>query len=152
LGAELVYGDWSGAFTDVTIGAAFNMPFRFLLHQEAAVRVGLHFEPGLLVGDPEGRVSDFLFGVRGSIVIPVTIPVHQRVNIVTGAALPITVVFADGFDPYVVIPVLIRMGVEVQATRHIVPSLLFEVGPGFAVGDFGASEVAFRIWVGTSFF
>lgn len=32
LGAELVYGDWSGAYSDVSVGLAFNAPLRWHIH------------------------------------------------------------------------------------------------------------------------
>jgi len=37
LGAELVYGDWSGAFSDVSVGLAFNAP---LAHPREEARQG----------------------------------------------------------------------------------------------------------------
>lgn len=158
LGAELVYGDWSGAFSDVQIGGAFNIPLRWHLktrgHRNAITDIAFRFTPGVLVGNIEAPGDDlFVFGVRGEFAVPVSIDVHERVNIVTGAAIPVSVYFVEDGDPFVVLPLLGRIGVEVGATERIVPWLLFELGPGLAFGDFGTEvEFAFRIWVGTTFF
>jgi hypothetical protein len=61
-------------------------------------------------------------------------------------------IFVEDADDYVVLPLLARIGAEVEATDTITPWLLFELGPSMAFGDFGTeAEFAFRIWVGSAF-
>lgn len=167
LGAELVYGDWSGAYSDVSAGLAFNAPLRWHLHTgkhaKATTDVAIRFTPGAMVGGrdrgpywspPPGVQPDrgVMGGIRAELAVPLSIDVHERVSVVTGATIPFTLMFAEGADPWGIIPVLVRMGVEINAAPKVAPFFLFELGPGIYVGN-GVSDVdfAFRIWVGTSF-
>ena len=165
LGGELVYGDWSAAYSDVAVGFAFNVPLRWHIHSrrhaKSTTDVGLRFTPGAMVGGSEGRSAPrfgvqldnrAMGGVRAELAVPVSIDVHERVNVVTGAAIPLTLMFAEGVDPWGVIPLLIRMGVEINAAPKVAPFFLFELGPGIGVGSGGSDvDFAFRIWVGTAF-
>jgi hypothetical protein len=164
LGGELVYGDWSAAYSDVAVGFAFNVPLRWHIHHNKHARsttdVGLRFTPGAMVGgsergtppagvQPESRVVG---GLRTELAVPLSIDVHERVNVVTGAAIPLTLMFEKGVDPWGIIPLLVRMGVEINAAPKVAPFFLFELGPGIRVGNGGSDvDFAFRIWVGTSF-
>ncbi len=166
LGAELVYGDWSAAYSDITVGFAFNVPLRWHIHHRRHARsttdVGLRFTPGALIGDTEGRqrrppsgvqpARGITGGLRAEIAIPVSIDVHNRVSVVTGAAIPLTLMLARETNPWGIIPLLVRVGVEINAAPKVAPFFLFELGPGIGVGGGGADvDFAFRIWVGTAF-
>lgn len=165
LGAELVYGDWSGAFSDVSAGLALNAPLRWHVHNrkhaKATTDVGIRFTPGAMVGGtdrgpvppvgvrPDPRVMG---GIRAELAVPISIDVHDRVSVVTGATIPLTLMFARDADPWGIIPLLVRMGVEINAAPKVAPFFLFELGPAIRVGN-GTSDVdfAFRVWVGTAF-
>lgn len=163
LGGELVYGDWSAAYSDVAVGLAFNVPLRWHIHNrkhaKATTDVGFRFTPGAMVGGTERRGpfgvdldQRVTGGIRAELAIPVSIDVHERVSVVTGGAIPLTVMFAEGVDPWGVIPLLVRMGVEINASPKVAPFFLFELGPGIEVGSGGSDvDFAFRIWVGTAF-
>lgn len=153
LGGELVYGDWSGEFSNVEIGGAFNVPFRWHLMESGITDVGFRVAPGVLVGETGGKNERFVFGARAEIGVPVSVDLHPKVNLVTGGVVPATFMWVKGADPFVVIPILGQIGVEVAATPTIAPWLLLQLGPGLAFGDFGAEvEFAFRVWMGATFF
>lgn len=167
LGAELVYGDWSGVYSDVSVGFAFNAPLRWHLHTgkhpKATTDVAIRFTPGAMVGGgergpyrtpPPGVQADrgVMGGLRAELAVPLSVDVHDRVSVVTGATIPFTLMLAEGDNPWGLIPILVRMGVEINAAPKVAPFFLFELGPGIYIGN-GTSDVdfAFRIWVGTSF-
>jgi len=153
IGGEVVYGDWSGEFSDVKIGGAVNVPLRWHLTKSGAADIAFQVKPGILLGSMEAWRDDrFVFGFRGEISFPITIDLTPKVNLITGGAIPFSVLFVEDADDYVVLPLLARIGAEVEATDTITPWLLFELGPGMAFGDFGTeAEFAFRIWVGSAF-
>lgn len=165
LGGELVYGDWSAAYSDVGVGFALNVPLRWHIHNKRHARsttdVGLRFTPGAMIGgsghhdDPPfagGQNDRVMGGLRAELAVPVSIDVHKRVSVVTGAVIPFTIMFAEGADPWGVIPLLLRMGVEINAAPKVAPFFLLELGPGIGVGSGGSDvDFAFRVWVGTSF-
>jgi hypothetical protein len=153
IGGELAYGDWSGGFSDVKIGGAVNVPFRWYLSKVGGADMAFQVKPGILLGSMEaGRDDRFVFGLRGEISLPVTIDLNPRVNLITGGAIPFSVFFVEDADDYVVLPLLARVGAEVKATDTITPWLLFEMGPAMAFGGFGTeAEFAFRIWIGSTF-
>jgi hypothetical protein len=154
IGAELVYGDWSGEFSDVEIGGAVNVPVQWHLLRSGATNVAFRVTPGFLVGSAEAgrRDDEFVFGLRGEMGVPVTIDLTPKVNLITGGTIPLSFLFVEDSDDLVVLPILARIGAEFQATNSITPWLLFELGPGFAFGDFGTeTEFAFRIRVGSAF-
>jgi hypothetical protein len=73
--------------------------------------------------------------------------------VITGGAIPFAVYINNqNIGTIGLIPLLVRMGIEIKAANHVSPFLLFELGPGIAVGG-GTSDVSFawRIWAGTSF-
>ena len=157
LGAGLVYGDWAGAFSDIDIGLALQAPLRFHLKTGARPRTTIdtafRFTPAILIGNCCGPGDLFVFGIRGELAVPVSIKVHERVNVVTGGTIPLSLfIVEDPGDNFGVIPILIRMGVEVEASPKVAPWFLLEIGPGIGISD-GDTDVdfAFRIWVGTSF-
>jgi hypothetical protein len=171
LGVELVYANWSGAYSDMAIGLALNAPLRWHLsqrrHAKATTDVGFRFTPGVMVGSARGRGrrGPFFYypfypfdghraagGVRAELAVPVSVDVHERVSVVTGATIPLTLMFARDVNPWVVIPLLVRLGVEINASPKVAPFFLLELGPAIGVGS-RVSDVdfAFRVWVGTSF-
>ena len=152
LGAEIVYGDWSGSHTDIEVGFAANGRMRWRLDGASKAAVAFQFSPGVLLAATEGPVDRFVFGVRGEVAVPVSISLHQQVNLLTGASVPVTVVFVEKADPFVAVPLMGRIGVEITATRTVVPWFLLELGPGFAFGDGGVdTELSFRVNLGVTF-
>jgi len=150
---EMVYGDWSGGFSNVEIGGAVNMPLRWHLNKAGGTDIAFQLKPGILLGSMEAARDDrFVFGLRGEMSLPVTIELTPEVNLITGGTVPFSVLFVNNADDYVVLPLLARLGAEVKATETITPWLLFELGPALAFGGFGTeAEFAFRIWVGSAF-
>lgn len=151
IGGELVYGDWSGGFTDVEIGGAVNVPFRWHITKTGVTDIAFQVKPGMLLGSTD-KGDHFVFGLRGELSLPVTIELTPKVNLITGGAIPLTVMIVDDDYDSFVLPLLARIGAEVQATEKITPWLLFELGPALEFGDGTKSEFAFRIWVGSAFF
>jgi hypothetical protein len=168
LGAELVYGDWSGAYSDVSAGFALNAPLRWHLrtrkHSKATTDLGIRFTPGAMVGGTDrGRgpvlpPPGFQFeqrvmgGIRAELAVPVSVDVHDRVSVVTGGTIPFTLLFASGGDAWGIIPLLVRIGVEINAAPKVAPFFLLELGPAIGIGNGGADvDFAFRVWVGTAF-
>lgn len=153
LAPELVYGDWSGEFSNVDVGAGFSVPLRWRLKTSEKADVALRFSPGVLIADADGPGDRFVFGARGEFGIPVSIDLHEKVNLITGGAVPATFIKAKNVDPYVVVPILGQIGVEVAATPTIVPWFLLQLGPALAFGDFGTEiELGMRAWIGSTFF
>jgi hypothetical protein len=89
-------------------------------------------------------------GIRAELAVPVSIDVHDRVSVVTGATIPFTLMFARDLDPWGIIPLLVRMGVEINAAPKVAPFFLFELGPAIGIGTSDV-DFAFRVWVGTAF-
>ena len=153
IGGEVVYGDWSGGYTDVEIGGAVNVPFRWHLKETGSADIAFQVKPGILLGSMDaGRGDRFVCGMRAELSVPVTVELTPKVNLITGGAIPLTYMIVDNAPDYFVLPLLARIGAEVQATEKITPWLLFELGPAIAFGDGTDAEFAFRIWVGSSFF
>lgn len=155
IGAELVYGDWSGAFSEVDIGAAINVPFRFHMHHEGRLDVGFTVKPGGMIGTidtPGDNIT--VAALRAEMGVPMTVELDDRINLITGAVVPFTMMFVENADDFAVIPILARLGVEVAASQTISPFLLIEVGPTFRAGGGGGDHVDFgaRAWVGATFF
>lgn len=153
IGGELVYGDWSAGFSDVEVGGAVNVAFQWHISKVGAADIAFRLTPGILIGSMEGGRDDhFVFGMRGEIGFPITIDLTPKVNLITGGAIPLSVLFVEDADDLVVLPILARIGAEVKATPTITPWFLFELGPAMAFGDFASeSEFAFRIRVGSAF-
>jgi hypothetical protein len=153
IGGEIVYGEWSGEFSDMKIGGAVNVPLRWQLRKTGQTNIAFQIKPGMLLGSMEARREDrFVFGLRGEFSLPVSIELTPKVNLITGGSIPLSAFFVDDADDYVVLPLLVRLGAEVKATEKITPWLVFELGPAMAFGDFDTeTEFAFRVWAGSTF-
>jgi hypothetical protein len=154
LGGELVYGPWSGAWDDPRIAFAVYAPLRFHLweHKRPASKTDLGFRvtPGLMMGSAAYKTATVVSRIE--LAVPVSVDVNPRLSVVTGGAIPIDLgwVKRSGFGG--VIPLLVRLGVEIKASKKTAPFVLMEVGPGIGFGQ-GRSgvDLAARIWAGTSF-
>ena len=153
IGGEIVYGDWVGEFSDVEIGGAINLPMRWHISRRGITDVAFRLSPGVLIANSEAAGNDFFtLGVRGEVGLPISIDVHRQVNLLTGAVVPASVLFVESIDAFAIIPILARIGVEVDAVVEITPYFLLELGPAIAVGDFGTEvEFAVRVLAGTTF-
>ena len=158
LKGALVYGDWPAAFANgrfIRIGFAMSSPLRWHLSTKNRPRVvndvALRFTPGVLFAG--NRADTFTFGIKAELAAPVSIDVHERVSVVTGGAIPFAVyISSQNVGTVGLIPLLVRMGVEIKGNERVSPFFLFELGPGIAIGGGRADvEFAWRIWVGTSF-
>ena len=105
-------------------------------------------KPGVLIAGNRG--DTFTFGIKGEVGLPFTIDVHERVTVVTGGFLPIGAYFASNIQNFGEIPILIRLGVEIDAADNVAPWFFFDLGPGIAFGSGGSSVgFAWRIGAGT---
>lgn len=158
LKGALVYGDWPTAFARgrfVRVGLGLSAPLRWHLSTKRRAKatndIAFRFTPGILLAG--NRADAFTFGIKAELAAPVSIDLHDRVSLITGGAIPFSVyinnsnIGAAGF-----IPLLVRLGVEIKAAKHVSPFFLFELGPGIIVANgFTDVEFAWRLWAGTSF-
>ena len=130
IGGELVYGDWSGDFSDVEIGGALNVPLRWRLSDQGRTAIAFRLAPGALIASVDGGPFNdrFAAGIRCEMGIPVSVDLHEKVNLITGGNIPASVYFIENSDPFVVIPILGRIGAEVEAKSTITPYVLVELG------------------------
>jgi len=154
LGGELVYGPWSGAWDDPRIAFAVYAPLRFHLwdrtRPNSKTDLGFRVTPGLMVGSAAYKTPTVVSRIE--LAVPVSVDVNPKLSVVTGAAIPIDLgwVKRTGFGG--VIPLLVRLGVEIKAGNKTAPFVLMEVGPGIGFGQ-GRSgvDLAARLWAGTTF-
>ena len=154
LGGELVYGPWSGAWDDPRIAFAVYAPLRFHLwdrtRPNSKTDLGFRVTPGLMVGSAAYKTPTVVSRIE--LAVPVSVDVNPKLSVVTGAAIPIDLgwVKRSGFGG--VIPLLVRLGVEIKAGNKTAPFVLMEVGPGIGFGQ-GRSgvDLAARLWAGTTF-
>jgi hypothetical protein len=153
LHAGLVYGDWSGAWSDVGAGLDAEVPMRFRLGGGDSADFAFRLAPGLLVADAESRT---VFGLRADAGALVSVDVHPRANFITGATVPFTMLFAEGSDAQMLLPVFARLGLESFASRDLSVWLLLELGPVFRLLDAGAGQdrakFGARFWAGVTFY
>ncbi|MGB5696237.1 MAG: hypothetical protein WBM46_11325 [Polyangiales bacterium] len=169
LGGDLVYGgSWSVATTNRTdvgpftvrggsrfirIGLGINGLLRWHLAEKERPKVtndvGILFKPGILIA--RGFGDTFTFGVKGEVGAPVSIDVHERVSVVTGGYIPFTWFIREGNDNGL-LPLLVRLGVEIKANENVAPWFFFDLGPGINLGK-GTSGASFawRLGAGTAF-
>ena len=172
LSGELVYGgDWTVATTNrvntgfgtvrggsrfIGIGLGVNGILRWHLAEKERPKVtndvGILFKPGILIAKAN-YYDNFTFGVRAEVGVPVSIDVHERVSVVTGGYIPFTF-FINSTNNSGIVPLLIRLGVEIKANDNIAPWFYFDLGPGigFSEGGSGANtSFAWRLGAGTAF-
>lgn len=154
LGAELVYGPWSGAWDDPRIAFALSAPLRFHLwdnkRANSKTDLGFRVTPGLMAGS--AAVDTAMVMSRIELAVPVSIDVNPKVSIVTGGAIPVDLGWIENVGFFGAIPLLFRLGVEVKAGQRVAPFVLMEVGPGFGFGQGNSgTALAARITAGTSF-
>lgn len=154
IGAEMVYGDWSGEFSDVDFGLALNLPLRWHVRQSGRTDIAFKLAPGALMGFIDRPGDDiFVLGLRGEMGFPITVALDDRVNLLTGVTVPFSVFIVEDADDFVVIPLLPRIGVEFAADDWITPYFLMELGPTIGVGSGNTDvELGLRAWVGANFF
>jgi len=87
--------------------------------QKVTHNIGILFKPGVLIGGNTG--DTFVLGVKGELGVPVSIDVHERVSVVTGGYVPFTYFINKTFDDRGLVPLLIRMGVEIKANENVAP-------------------------------
>ncbi len=169
LSGDLVYGgSWGVATTSsqsafgvrvrsasrfIKIGLGINGLLRWHLAEKERPKVtndvGILFKPGILLSSNTG--SSFTFGIKTEVGAPVSIDVHERVSVVTGGYIPFTFFFNKGND-FGVIPLLVRLGVEIKANENVAPWFFFDLGPGINVGSgVSGASFAWRIGAGTAF-
>ena len=170
LSGDLVYGgSWGVATTGtrysafgvrvrsgsrfIKIGLGINGLLRWHLSEKERPKVtndvGILFKPGILLSSNVG--DSFTFGIKTEVGAPVSIDVHERVSVVTGGYIPFTYFFNKG-DNFGVIPLLVRMGVEIKANENVAPWFFFDLGPGINVGKgVSGASFAWRIGAGTAF-
>jgi hypothetical protein len=172
LSGELVYGgSWTAATTNrtsvsgftvrgnsrfVKIGLGVNGLLRWHLSEKERPKVtndvGILFKPGILISS--NWASTFTFGIRAEVGAPVSIDVHERVSVVTGGYIPFAYFINSDFSNSGLVPLLIRLGVEIKANENVAPWFYFDLGPGigFGSGGSGAStSFAWRLAAGTAF-
>jgi len=156
LSGELVYGDWPAAHTgrSTKIGLGVNGLLRWHLatreHAKITNHIAILARPGILIAGNQG--DTFTFGIAGEALVPVSMDVHERVNVVVGGAFIIKGYINKDFNNFGEIPLLVRLGVEIKANENVAPWFYFDLGPGIGFGE-GASGAAFawRIGAGTAF-
>lgn len=154
LGGELVYGPWSGAWDDPRIAFAVYAPLRFHLwnHKRpgSTTDLGFRVTPGLLAGS--AGVNTPTVVSRIELAVPVSVDVNPKLSVVTGGVIPIDLGWVKGSGFGGVIPLMVRLGVEIKASKKTAPFVLIEVGPGIGFGQ-GRSgvDLAARLWAGTTF-
>lgn len=153
LHAGVVYDDWSGAWSNVDVGLELEVPLRFRLAETESADVAFRIAPGVLLAD----AGDTLIGLRGDAGMLVSVDVHPRANLVTGATAPLTVLLAGGGDnTALLLPVLGRIGLESFASEDLAVSLLLELGPAFLLSDVGPNDdrakLGTRFWIGATFY
>ena len=154
LGGSLVYGPWSGAWDDPRIAFALYAPLRFHLwdrkRPSSKTDLGIRVTPGLLAGSAARNVATVI--TRAEIAVPVSVDVNPKVDIVTGAAVPIDLGWLEGTGFFGAVPFLVRLGVEIKASSRTAPFILMEVGPGLGFGQGNTDvDLAARLWAGTTF-
>lgn len=138
VGGELVYGDYVGYESDVDFGFGINVPMKLHLKRFHNGDLSLKVNPGFLVAD----AGQTLFGIRAEIGMPISVRVHQKINLITGATLPLTLILPETGPSIKYFPMYGRIGAELNVISDIVPMFLLEMGPVIATAG-GNSETGF---------
>jgi hypothetical protein len=155
VGGELVYGDFPAAHTGrfIKIGLGIDGMVRWHLatraHPKITNDIAILARPAILIA---GNGNNFTFGISGEALVPVSMDVHERVNVVVGGAFIIKGYITANEPNRGEIPLLFRVGVEIKANENVEPWFYFDLGPGirFGDGDSGAG-FAWRLAAGTAF-
>jgi hypothetical protein len=155
---ELVYGDFPAAHTSrfTKIGLGIDGMVRWHLATRAHPKITNHIailaRPAILISS--NRADTFTFGISGEALVPVSMDVHERVNVVVGGAFIIKGYINSGDrNNFGEIPLLFRLGVEIKASDNVEPWFYFDLGPGIGFGGGGGADVGFawRLAFGTAF-
>jgi hypothetical protein len=154
---ELVYGDFPAAHTSrfTKIGLGIDGMVRWHLATRAHPKITNHIailaRPAILISS--NRADTFTFGISGEALVPVSMDVHERVNVVVGGAFIIKGYLNNNINNFGEIPLLFRLGVEIKASDNVEPWFYFDLGPGIGFGGGGGGNVAFawRLAFGTAF-
>lgn len=166
LEGDLVYGDWAAVvsgsnsnarFIEIGLGVSGILRWHLATRQKTKVTndVAILVKPGILLSG--NATNNFTFGLRAEVGAPLSIDVHDRVSVVTGGFIPISWwinsdVGGVSFPNTLIIPLLIRLGVEIDASDKVAPWFFFDLGPGIVNGA-GTTNARFtwRIGAGTTF-
>ena len=169
LSGELVYGDWA-AFTTgergfnfrvrsrlIRIGFAASGMLRFHLMTKKRPKVtndtAIIFKPGILLSG--NTLDTFTFAVKTEIGVPFSVDINERITFVTGGYIPLTTYINNDIPNGVTLPLLVRLGIEIEAAEKVAPWFYFDLGPAvnFITGpnSFTDTDFAFRIGAGTAF-
>jgi hypothetical protein len=156
LAGELVYGDWPasvGKGRDIKIGLGIDGMVRWHLatrnHDKVTTDIAILAKPGILIASGGGH---FTFGIMGEALVPVSLDVHERVNVVVGGAFIIRgYINNNNVANTGAIPLLIRLGVEIKASDNVEPWFFFDLGPGIGFGNASGAHFAWRLGAGTAF-
>jgi hypothetical protein len=155
LEGELVYGDWpaAGKGRGIKIGLGIDGMVRWHLatrnHDKVTTDIAILAKPGILIASNTG--DNFTFGIAGEALVPVSLDVHERVNVVVGGAFIIKGYINANSPNFGTIPLLIRLGVEIKANENVEPWFFFDLGPGIGFGNASGAHFAWRIGAGTAF-
>ncbi len=155
LSGELVYGDWlaahTGRFVKIGLGIDGMLRWNVLSNKKEKVQndFAILFKPGVLIAG--SRFDRFTFGIKGEVGLPFSIDVHERVTVVTGGFLPIGGYIIKDVPNFGEVPILIRLGVEIDASDNVAPWFFFDLGPGIRFGNGSDVGFAWRIGAGTAF-
>ncbi len=169
LAADLAYGDWgaartgrvrsglvsvrvSGRFIKIGLGVSGILRWNLASKERAKVTndTALLFKPGILIAG--NRFDTFTFGIKPEVGVPVSIDVHERVSVVTGGFIPLTIFINKDVSNQTFLPLLIRLGVEIKASEKVAPWFFFDLGPGITFSN-SSSDAGFswRLGAGTAF-
>ena len=156
LNGDLIYGEWPvtllrGLGVDIGLGLSSTLRWHLKTNTKEKVTndVAIVAIPGIAIARTPGK--QFGFGVRLEVGAPLSIDVHEKVNVVTGGFIPVEFIIVDG-NTTGAIPLMVRMGVEWQASDKVVPWLMFDLGPGILVGsNVSGAQFAWRLLAGVTF-
>ena len=120
-------------------------------HDKITTDIAIVAKPGILIAGNRG--DTFTFGIAGEALVPVSLDVHERVDVVVGGAFIIKGYINSQFNNFGEIPLLFRLGVEIMANEKVSPWFYFDLGPGIGFGGGGGGNVGFawRLAAGTNF-
>ena len=120
-------------------------------HDKITTDIAIVAKPGILIAGNRG--DTFTFGIAGEALVPVSLDVHERVDVVVGGAFIIKGYINSQQNNFGEIPLLFRLGVEIMANEKVSPWFYFDLGPGIGFGGGRDASVGFawRLAAGTNF-